>query len=305
MRERDLASLLREVRRLCPETPVLEAEPMSRHCSFRIGGPCDAMLLPGSPEELERICRLLAKGGERPFLMGNGTNLLITDGPFRRVVIRLGERFAALTPEGDDSLEAQAGILLSQLAAEAARRGLAGLEFAHGIPGSLGGAVSMNAGAYGGEIKDVLTSVVWLDKDLALHESSDAGLSYRRSHFTDTDDIVVRARVRLSPDDPESIRERMRVLADRRRASQPLELPSAGSTFKRPVGGYAAALIDRAGLRGFAVGGAQVSETHAGFVVNRGGASFEDVLRLMEHIQETVFRTSGIALEPEVKILRG
>ena len=305
MRERELASLLRDIARLCPETPILENEPMARHCSFRIGGPCDAMLLPGSPEELERICRLLAQGGERPFLMGNGTNLLITDGPFRRVVIRLGERFAALTPEGDDSLEAQAGILLSQLAAEAARRGLAGLEFAHGIPGSLGGAVSMNAGAYGGEMKDVLTSVVWLDRDLALHASADAGLSYRRSRFTDTDDIVVRARVRLSPDDPESIRERMRVLADRRRASQPLELPSAGSAFKRPEGHYAAQLIDECGLKGLTVGGAQVSEKHAGFVVNRGGASFEDVLRLMEHIQETVFRTSGIALEPEVKILRG
>ncbi len=305
MRERDLASLLREVRRLCPETPVLEKEPMSRHCSFRIGGPCDAMLLPGSPEELERICRLLAQGGERPFLMGNGTNLLITDGPFRRIVIRLGERFAALTPGDGDFLEAQAGILLAQLAAEAARRGLTGLEFAHGIPGTLGGAVCMNAGAYGGEMRDVLTSVVWLDRDLTLHESADAGLSYRHSRFSDTEDMVIRARVRLSPDDPEAIRERMRALADRRRASQPLELPSAGSTFKRPAGGYAAALIDQAGLRGYTVGGAQVSEKHAGFVVNRGGATFEDVLRLMEHIQETVFRASGIALEPEVKILRG
>jgi UDP-N-acetylmuramate dehydrogenase len=163
----------------------------------------------------------------------------------------------------------------------------------------------MNAGAYGGEMKDVLTSVVWLDRDLALHESADAGLSYRHSRFSDTDDMVIRARVRLSPDDPEAIRERMRALAERRRASQPLDLPSAGSTFKRPAGGYAAALIDQAGLRGYAVGGAQVSEKHAGFVVNRGGATFEDVLRLMEHIQETVFRASGIALEPEVKIMRG
>ena len=204
-----------------------------------------------------------------------------------------------------NQLYAEAGVTLARVAVFAQQNGLSGLAFAHGIPGSVGGAVCMNAGAYGGEMKDVLTSVVWLDRDLALHESADAGLSYRHSCFSDTDDMVVRARVRLSPDDPEAIRERMRVLADRRRASQPLELPSAGSTFKRPAGGYAAALIDQAGLKGCAVGGAQVSEKHAGFVVNRGGATFEDVLRLMEHIQETVFRDSGIALEPEVKILRG
>ena len=278
---------------------------MSRHCSFRIGGPCDAMLLPGSPEELERICRLLAQGGERPFLMGNGTNLLITDGPFRRIVIRLGERFAALTPGNGDCLEAQAGILLSQLAAEAARRGLAGLEFAHGIPGTLGGAVCMNAGAYGGEMKDVVTSVTYLDGDLTVNEIADPGFSYRHSRFSDTDCVILSGTLRLAADEAEAVRERMRTLMERRRASQPLELPSAGSTFKRPVGGYAAALIDQAGLKGFSIGGAQVSEKHAGFVVNRGGASFDDVLRLIEHIQQEVFRRSGITLEPEVKIIRG
>ena len=275
---------------------------MSRHCSFRIGGPCDAMLLPGSAEEVEAILRLLAGSGEVPFLMGNGTNLLVTDGPFHRLVLRLGERFAALEAE-EDALTAQAGMSLAALAA-AAGRGLAGLEFAHGIPGSVGGAVSMNAGAYGGEMKDVVERVTYIDEDLTLRESEDAGFSYRHSRFSDTDCVILAARVRLREDDPGAVRERMRELMERRRKSQPLDLPSAGSTFKRPAGGYAAALIDRAGLRGFAVGGAQVSEKHAGFVVNRGGATFDDVLRLMEHIRETVYRTSGIALEPEVKICR-
>ena len=304
MRERDLASLLREVRRLCPETPVLEAEPMSRHCSFRIGGPCDAMLLPGSPEELERICRLLAQGGERPFLMGNGTNLLITDGPFHRIVLRMGERFSRVDAAGD-ILTAQAGVSLAQLAVTAAKNGLAGLEFAHGIPGTLGGAVSMNAGAYGGEMKDVVSAVTYLDGELNLRETADEDFAYRHSRFSDTGDIILSAALRLHADDSEAIRERMRALMERRKASQPLELPSAGSTFKRPAGGYAAALIDRAGLKGYSVGGAQVSEKHAGFVVNRGGAAFDDVVRLIEHIQEEVFRQTGIALEPEVKIIRG
>ena len=193
---------------------------------------------------------------------------------------------------------------LSRLASFAAARSLAGLEFAHGIPGTLGGAVSMNAGAYGGEMKDVVTSVTYLDEGLSVHETDDAGFSYRHSRFSDTGCIVLGAEVSLHEDDPDAVRERMRSLAERRRSSQPLDMPSAGSTFKRPAGGYAAALIDEAGLKGCAVGGAQVSEKHAGFVVNRGGASFDDVLRLIEHIQNEVYRVSGIELEPEVKIIR-
>ena len=277
---------------------------MARHCSFRIGGECDAMLVPASVEEVEAIARALAAAGEVPLVIGNGTNLLVTDAPLHRIVLRMGERFAAVETRGD-TLRAQTGVTLAQLANAAAAQGLAGLEFAHGIPGTLGGAVGMNAGAYGGEMKDVLTSVTYLDGELQLRETTDAALSYRHSRFSDTRDILLAAEVKLTCDDPAAIRERMRVLMERRRASQPLEMPSAGSTFKRPVGGYAAALIDQAGLKGCAVGGAQVSEKHAGFVVNRGGASFDDVLRLIEHIQAEVLRTSGIALEPEVKIIRG
>ena len=304
MNNTELRSFLREARSRRPELTILENEPMSRHCSFRIGGACDAMLLPSSIEDVEAVCALLAECGEKPFLMGNGTNLLVTDAPLHRIVLRMGEDFSRIDPVNGTALRAESGATLSRLALFAAARGLAGLEFAHGIPGTLGGAASMNAGAYGGEMKDVVTSVTYLDKDLSLRETDDAGFSYRHSRFSDTDCIVLGAKISLHEDDPDAIRERMRSLAERRRSSQPLDMPSAGSTFKRPAGGYAAALIDEAGLKGYTVGGAQVSEKHAGFVVNRGGACFDDVLRLIEHIQNEVYRVSGIELEPEVKIIR-
>ena len=304
MNNTELRSFLREARSRRPELTILENEPMNRHCSFRIGGACDAMLLPSSIEDVEAVCALLAECGEKPFLMGNGTNLLVTDAPLHRIVLRMGEEFSRVDPVNGTALRAESGATLSRLALFAAARGLAGLEFAHGIPGTLGGAVSMNAGAYGGEMKDVVTSVTYLDKDLSLRETDDAGFSYRRSRFSDTDCIVLGAKISLHEDDPDDIRERMRLLAERRRSSQPLDMPSAGSTFKRPAGGYAAALIDEAGLKGYTVGGAQVSEKHAGFVVNRGGACFDDVLRLIEHIRNEVYRVSGIELEPEVKIIR-
>ena len=304
MNNTELRSFLREARSRRPELTILENEPMSRHCSFRIGGACDAMLLPSSIEDVEAVCALLAECGEKPFLMGNGTNLLVTDAPLHRIVLRMGEDFSRIDPVNGTALRAESGATLSRLALFAAARGLAGFEFAHGIPGTLGGAVSMNAGAYGGEMKDVVTSVTYLDKDLSLRETDDAGFSYRRSRFSDTDCIVLGAKISLHEDDPNAIRERMRLLAERRRSSQPLDMPSAGSTFKRPAVGYAAALIDEAGLKGYTVGGAQVSEKHAGFVINRGGACFDDVLRLIEHIRNEVYRVSGIELEPEVKIIR-
>ena len=303
MNASQLQAFLRDLRAACPGMSILENEPLSRHCSFRIGGPCDAMVQPSSRSEAETVAAALRRAGEKPLLMGNGTNLLITDAPLHRIVVRMGDAFAGAEAAGE-TVTAQAGITLAQLAVTAARAGLAGLEFAHGIPGTLGGAVSMNAGAYGGEIKDVVTSVTYLDEGLVLRETADGGFSYRHSRFSDTECMILSARVALTPNDPEAIRGRMRELLERRRASQPLELPSAGSTFKRPAVGYAAALIDQAGLKGCAVGGAQVSEKHAGFVVNRGGAAFDDVIALMEHIKETVFTRFGIELEPEVKIIR-
>ena len=289
-----------------PELLILENEPMSKHTSFRIGGPVRALVQPQSAAEVAAVCRLLRDAGVKPLILGNGTNLLVTDAPLNRVAVQFGERMSAIVPEGEDGLRAECGVTLARLALEAQRLGLAGLEFAHGIPGSLGGGVSMDAGAYGGELKDVVVSTRYLDEDLNLREcvGAEHDFAYRHSRFSDTDCVILESTVRLTPDDPAAIMERMMTLREKRRASQPLEMPSAGSTFKRPVGGYAAALIDQAGLKGYAIGGAQVSEKHGGFVINRGGATFDDVLRLIEHIRETVYRNSGITLETEVKIIR-
>lgn len=298
--------LIDDIRAALPGLELFENEPMSAHCSFRIGGPARLMCCPGTAEEAAALLRLLHESGAPFELMGNGTNLLVPDEGLDKVVVRLGEAMSEAISLGDGHIRAGAGITLAKLAVFAANEGLSGLEFAHGIPGSLGGAVFMNAGAYGGEMKDVLESVEYADTDGVVRSvpASELGLSYRHSAFEGTKRLVTAATVRLTPKEPEEIKARMRELMEKRRASQPLDVPSAGSTFKRPVGGYAAALIDEAGLKGFAIGGAQVSEKHAGFVVNRGGASFEDVIRLMEHIKKTVYDRSGIMLEPEVRILK-
>lgn len=300
-----MTELINEIRRRLPELELLENEPMSRHCSFKIGGPARAMAIPSGTEELARLLALLFEAGERPLVIGNGTNLLVTDRPLERFVIKLGERLSAMELRGETEVSALAGVTLARLASFCADRGLSGLEFAHGIPGSLGGGVSMNAGAYGGELKDVIKSARYLDGSGKLCDISveDMDLGYRHSLFSDSDKIVVECCLSLHQGDPEEIRARMRELAEKRRASQPLDKPSAGSTFKRPTGGYAAALIDQAGLKGFAIGGAQVSEKHAGFVLNRGGATCEDVLALMDHIKKTVYEKTGITLEPEVKLI--
>ena len=298
--------LIDDIRAALPGLELFENEPMSAHCSFRIGGPARLMCCPGTAEEAAALLRLLHESGAPFELMGNGTNLLVPDEGLDKVVVRLGEAMSEAISLGDGHIRAGAGITLAKLAVFAANEGLSGLEFAHGIPGSLGGAVFMNAGAYGGEMKDVLESVEYADTDGVVRSvpASELGLSYRHSAFEGTKRLVTAATVRLAPKEPEEIKARMRQLMEKRRASQPLDVPSAGSTFKRPVGGYAAALIDEAGLKGFAIGGAQVSEKHAGFVVNRGDASFEDVIRLMEHIKKTVYDRSGIMLEPEVRILK-
>ena len=301
-----LDHLVSRIRAEIPELIILENEPMSKHTSFRIGGPVRSLVQPKSAEEAAAVCRLLRDAGEKPLILGNGTNLLVTDEPLNRIAVQFGDRMSAVRAEGETSLGAECGITLARLAGEAQRLGLAGLEFAHGIPGSLGGGVSMDAGAYGGELKDVVVSTRYLDENLTLREcvGAEHDFAYRHSRFSDTDCVILESTVRLTPDDPKAIMERMMTLREKRRASQPLEMPSAGSTFKRPVGGYAAALIDQAGLKGFAIGGAQVSEKHGGFVINRGGATFDDVLRLIDHIRNEVYKMSGITLETEVKIIR-
>lgn len=302
-----LDPVVRRLREQLPALTILENEPMRAHCSFRIGGPVRALAQPSSAEETAALCRILRSADVTPLIIGNGTNLLVTDAELNRIVIQMGDNMAEAGQTGPDTLQAGCGIPLARLAQTALACGLGGMEFAHGIPGSLGGAVSMNAGAYGGEMKDIVVTTQYLDESLEVREVHGAAhdFGYRHSRFSDTGAVILASTLRLTPGDPAAIRARRAELSEKRRASQPLELPSAGSTFKRPVGGYAAALIEQAGLKGYTVGGAQVSEKHAGFVVNRGGATFDDVLRLIDHIRAEVLRTSGVELETEVKIIRG
>ncbi len=295
-------ALLKALRRELPKLEIRQEEPLKGYTSFGIGGPAEALLLPASAEELAELSALLRRLGCRPLILGNGSNVLAPDEGLRGAVI-VTRRAAEIRRQGDTIL-ADCGASLTKIAAFAAEEGLTGLEFAYGIPGTLGGALIMNAGAYGGEMKDVTARVEYLDGELRRRQAEGEALDFRYRHSRfGPGDVVLRAELTLQPGDREAVRARCRELTEKRRASQPLEMPSAGSAFKRPAGGYAAALIDQAGLKGYAVGGAQVSEKHAGFVVNRGGATASDVKKLLEDVQKAVYDRSGILLEPEIKIL--
>jgi len=298
------SAFLDSAKKFCPDLKILTNEALSRHTSFRIGGPAAVMVFPSSVEELSVCLRLLSQMGEKPVLLGAGTNILAPDEGLSRVLLCLKDRFSQIRRADACTLEAQAGASLAALAVAAQNAGLTGLEFAHGIPGTVGGGVYMNAGAYGGEIKQVVASVTVMDYDGTTRTLSaeEAAFGYRTSVFETMNTVIVGASFALQPGDPAAIRRTMAELMERRRASQPLELPSAGSTFKRPVGGYAAALIDEAGLKGLRVGGAAVSEKHAGFVVNLGGATAADVHALIGKVQRSVEEKSGILLQPEVRI---
>ena len=300
-----LETLAIKLHEACPALELRAGEPMWKHTSFRIGGPVTLMALPSTQEEAVLTLSLAVQAGVEPLFIGNGSNLLVADRGLDTFVIKLGENFSGIEPEGEHALRVQAGALLSRTAVFARESALSGLEFAHGIPGSVGGAVTMNAGAYGGEMADVVEEVtcVRADGTVMTCRGEELDFGYRKSAFEDGDRLVLSARLALRPGDREEIRTRMEYLSVCRREKQPLEYPSAGSTFKRPIGAYAAALIDSCGLKGYAVGGAQVSEKHAGFVVNRGGATCEDVLRVMEHVRDTVLNETGFLLEPEVRIL--
>ena len=300
----DYTSLINDIRAALPGLNIAQGEPMSAHCSFRTGGPAAAMAFPSTVEQLEALCALLRRKGEKPLIIGNGTNLLAPDEGLDRFVVTTCPGVGQVTVSGDQVI-AGCGATLASVAMAAADAGLTGREFAHGIPGSVGGGVVMNAGAYGGELKDAVIKTDYLDEDLVRHTAvgEEHDFSYRHSAFSQRDTVILRTVFSLTAGDREDILAKMRELAAKRRASQPLDMPSAGSTFKRPANGFAAALIDQAGLKGYTVGGAQVSEKHAGFVVNAGGATTADILRLMEHIQETVFAASGIMLEPEVRMI--
>ena len=295
--------LIEEQKKKYPGAAARENEPMSAHTSLKIGGEAAAYFEPVSAEELKSIVSACAEEGLRYFVLGKGSNVLFADGRLDLAVISTSG-LSEIKTEGE-TITAGAGAALSKIASAALAASLTGFETLHGIPGSLGRAVYMNAGAYGGEIKDVCESVTVLENgEIREYAARDCDFSYRHSAFEDKEAVIISARFRLKPGDPEKIRAIMRDLSDRRRAKQPLEFPSAGSTFKRPTGDFAARLIEAAGLKGRQNGGAQVSEKHAGFLINRGGATFEDFYGLMETVQKEVFKFSGVLLEPEVRIIR-
>ena len=283
---------------------VLEAEPMSRHTTFRIGGPADLFLVPECVQEIEKIISVCKDEKVPYFILGNGSNLLVSDKGYPGVVIQLYRGFSQITVEGNE-IHAQAGALLSGIAAAAREASLTGFEFAGGIPGTLGGAVVMNAGAYGGEMKDVLKEVTVLTGkgEILTLQADELRMGYRTSVIKEAGYIVLEAVISLEKGDQEAIRSRMQELAGMRSSKQPLSYPSAGSTFKRPEGYFAGKLIMDSGLQGYQVGGAQVSEKHCGFVINTGNATAEDVKNLMSDVQRIVMEKFGVKLEPEVKFL--
>lgn len=293
-----------ELRLACPRLRLLEDEPLAKHTSFRIGGPAALLALPSSEQELAALLRCAGALGVETRLLGAGTNVLAPDEGVAALVICTRDALMGLKDLGGGRIEAYAGQTLARSAVFARELGLAGLEFAHGIPGTVGGGVYMNAGAYGGEMKQVCqqTSVLTMAGESQAFSGEAQAFSYRESAFSAMDAVIVKTVFQLTPGRPEDITARMQELMEKRRASQPLELPSAGSTFKRPVGAYAGALIEQAGLKGTRVGGACVSEKHAGFVVNTGGATAREVRALIALVQKRVYETSGFTLTPEVRI---
>ena len=298
------AHLIQDLVRRCPFLELRENEPMAKHTTFRIGGPVKVMALPKTEAEAVAAVQAAAELGIEPIFMGNGSDLLVADAGVDGFIVKAVDGLKGLSAEGN-TLRAGSGVLLSRLAHFAMEQGLAGLEFAHGIPGSLGGAVTMDAGAYDGDMSMVVRSVDYLDENgnRGTLRGAELDFSYRHSAFSDGKRLILGAELELKPGERSSIQALMEDLGHRRRHKQPLDLPSAGSTFKRPQGYFAAALIDECKLKGASIGGAQVSTKHAGFIVNTGGATCTDVLALVELVRETVLRETGVALELEIKTL--
>lgn len=279
-------------------------EPMSKHTSFRIGGPVEVMAFPKNAQELSMLMCAAAELKIQPAILGAGTNVLAPDAGLPGLCICLKDALDGMELLEGNRIRVMAGVTMTRAAVFAANHSLSGMEFAHGIPGTVGGGVYMNAGAYGGEICDICESVDVMDLNgnLKTLSGDEMQFSYRHSRLEEEGGIVVSATFRLIPQDSNDIKAKMKELQSKRSASQPLDLPSAGSAFKRPVGGYAAALVDQAGLKGFAVGGAAISTKHAGFAVNIGGATAADVKSLLQQVSDRVYANSGIRLEPEVRI---
>ena len=299
----DIAALVRALR--AEQLPALQGEPLSRHTTFQIGGPAAVFCRPETPAQLLRTLELCREHGVRSYLLGNGSNTLFSDAGFDGAVVCTVEMKRPVTVSGN-VLRAAAGAPLGAVCRKAQQAGLAGLAFAFGIPGTVGGAVYMNAGAYGGELKQVLRRVTFLDRALRLDSLpvQELALGYRTSRFETEGGVILEAEFSLAPGDPAAIEAEMQELMARRREKQPLELPSAGSTFKRPKGAFAGALIEQAGLRGFAVGGAAVSTKHCGFVVNTGGATCADVVALTEEVARIVYEKTGYRLEREIRVVQ-
>ena len=291
-------------RKLGEQVEILVAEPMKNHTTFRIGGPADALALPKTPEEVAEVVRFCLEHAQPYYVLGNGSNLLVSDEGYRGLVLQLYRNFNDIQVNGE-TITVQSGAMLAAVARTAYQTGLTGLEFASGIPGTIGGAVVMNAGAYGGEMKNVLKEVTVLTKEgeVLVIPAKALELGYRTSVIPKNGWIVLGAVLQLKKGDQEQILARMEELKEQRITKQPLDLPSAGSTFKRPEGYFAGKLIMDAGLRGFTVGGAQVSEKHCGFVVNRGNATAADVWELICEVKRRVKEMTGVELEPEVKLL--
>ena len=300
-------ALDKKIKDYLPEVKVLCDEPMASHTSFRIGGPAKRMAFPAETEQVVLLVSFAQELGITPLLMGNGTNLLVSDRGIDGLVINTKEMDKVFLGENEGEIVAQAGASLTRAALFALDNGLSGLEFAHGIPGSVGGGISMNAGAYGGEMKDVLAgaAILFPEEGVKYLTCEELHLSYRHTIINEHPDAVVLYGVfRLQKGDKGEIKEKMDELMTRRKGSQPLEYPSAGSFFKRPAGYFAGALIEQANCKGMTVGGAQISEKHAGFLINTGNAKCADVLALMEAVQKRVYEMHGVSLEPEVKIIR-
>ena len=300
----ELTDFQQKISAFLPDMKLRFDEPMAKHTSFRIGGPVEVMAFPANREELSKLLKVSALMDCKPAILGAGTNILAPDAGIRGLVVCLKDALEGMEQLDDTHIRVMSGVTMTRAAMFAANLGLSGMEFAHGIPGTVGGGVYMNAGAYGGEICQICESVEVMDMDgnLSVRTGAEMGFSYRHSILEEEAGIVVSAVFRLVPGDPAEIRARMKELQGKRSASQPLDLPSAGSAFKRPVGGFAAALIDQAGLKGYAVGGAAISTKHAGFAVNLGNATAEDMKELLTQVSDRVYENSGIRIEPEIRI---
>ena len=289
---------------MLPQVELRFHEPLAKHTSFRIGGPAEVMAFPKTEEELSQILKVSKELDIKWVILGAGTNVLAPDEGLGGLVICLKDCMNGMEPLEGERIRVMSGVTMSRAAVFASKLGLSGMEFAHGIPGTVGGGVYMNAGAYGGEIGQICESVTVMDRQGRTRTLSreEMGFSYRHSVLEDTGDIVLSAVFHLTRDTPEGVMGRMKELLSKRSASQPLDLPSAGSAFKRPAAGYAAALIDGAGLKGFQVGGAAISSKHAGLAVKLGGATAGDVKELLRQVSDRVYESAGIRLEPEIRI---